>query len=291
MTPKFFPPRAQTRAALATAAVALALLAAGCAAQPAGSRTAPATSEENPYGHVHGISVDPKTGRVLLATHNGLFDATGGSPERIGPVIDLMGFSSAGDEHFYASGHPGPGTDLPNPVGLIHSDDGGKTWEPLSRQGESDFHALTVTRDGITGYDGQLRMTRDLKKWTTTDTGIQPYSLAGTSTSTVLLATTEQGVQRSDDGGKTWKLPAGAPVLLVTAFADDSTAVGVAPDGTVHISRDTGRTWQQAGKVSGQPEAVAAIPGKGKAVEVWVATSTGLEHSEDNGSTFKAPGK
>lgn len=55
-----------------------------------------------------------------------------------------MGFSVAGPDHFYASGHPGQGIDLPNPVGLIESRDGGMTWAPLSRQGDSDFYALTA---------------------------------------------------------------------------------------------------------------------------------------------------
>ncbi|MFD1211824.1 F510_1955 family glycosylhydrolase [Arthrobacter sp. GCM10027362] len=290
MPSKPFPLHALRTGALAAAAAASMLLA-GCSGQPAGSQTSGAAPAENPYGHIHGVSVDPESGHVLLATHNGLFDVTGGSPKRTGPVIDLMGFTSAGDDHFYASGHPGPGTNLPDPVGLIRSDDGGKTWQPLSRQGESDFHALTVTRDGIVGYDGQLRMTKDLKKWTTAHTDIEPYNLAGTATSTVLLATTEQGVQRSDDGGKTWDLPAGAPVLLVTTFADDAAAVGVAPDGTVHISRDTGRTWQEAGKASGQPAAVAAVPGEGTTVRIWVATTAGLEYSADSGSTFEPLGK
>ncbi|NKX53624.1 F510_1955 family glycosylhydrolase [Arthrobacter mobilis] len=290
VTRKASAPHAVTRKVLAAAAASM-LLAAGCSAQPANPPAAPATSQENPYGHIHGMSVDPETGRILLATHNGLFDASGGSPERIGPVIDLMGFSSAGGNRFYASGHPGPESGLPDPAGLIRTEDGGKTWVPLSRQGESDFHALTVTRDGVVGYDGQLRMTRDLEKWTVAGTGVRPHSLAGTPTSTVVLATTEEGVQRSDDGGKTWNLPAGAPVLLVTAFADNSTAAGVAPDGTVHLSRDTGRTWHSAGAVTGRPAAIAAAPGKDNSVQIWVATTAGLEHSEDSGTTFNPLGK
>jgi len=30
-------------------------------------------------------------------------------------------------DHFYASGHPGEGADLPDPVGLIEATDAGRT--------------------------------------------------------------------------------------------------------------------------------------------------------------------
>jgi photosystem II stability/assembly factor-like uncharacterized protein len=147
-----------------------------------------------------------------------------------------------------------------------------------------------VTRNGIVGYDGELRITADLESWTTANTDIQPHSLAGTSLSPVVLATTEQGVQRSDDGGKTWELPADAPVLLLTTFADEATAVGVGPDSSVQVSRDAGKTWQvSGGTVSGQPAAIAAAPGDDGQLQIWVATTAGVEHSADSGATISAP--
>lgn len=286
MHPKTVLARARKAGMPAALAAALVLAATGCSTQPTDTAPSAAPAPEDPYGHVHGISADPDTGRLLLATHNGLFDATDGSPEQIGPDIDLMGFSSAGDNRFYASGHPGTGTNLPDPAGLIRSTDGGRTWKPMSRQGFSDFHALAVSRDGVVGYDGELRMTKDLQEWTTVHAGIRPYALAGTTTSAVVLATTEQGVRRSTDGGKTWDLHPSAPVLLVVAFADDATAVGITPDGTVHLSRDRGRTWQATGNVGGQPEAVAAGRGQDKNVRIWAYTANGLQYSDDNGTTF-----
>jgi hypothetical protein len=279
--------RARTARALAAAA-AVALLAAACTAPTAaGPGTgAPAAATDNPFGHVHGMTVDPDSGRILLATHNGLFDVTADPAEKLSPTIDLMGFAAADPGHYYASGHPGEGSDLPNPVGLIHSDDGGKTWEPLSRQGESDFHALTVTGDGVIGYDGQLRITADGRNWSTVQTAIRPVSLAGSATSPVVLAATEEGVQRSADGGTTWALPANAPLLQFTAFADATTAVGVAPNNTVHVSRDAGLTWQQAGEVSAPAWAVTAATEENGGLGIWVATDNGVEHSADSGATF-----
>ncbi|MFT4470839.1 F510_1955 family glycosylhydrolase [Arthrobacter sulfonylureivorans] len=281
-----------TRTLRALAAVAAVALLAACGpTQPAAPPAA--TAPANPYGHIHGMTVDPDTGHVLLATHNGLFNATASPVEQISPTIDLMGFATTADPgHYYASGHPGPGSDLPDPVGLIHSNDGGETWEPLSRQGESDFHAMTSTRDGIIGYDGQIRRTKDGRSWTTIKADFQPFALAGSPTGAVVLATTEQGLQRSGNGGTTWEQPANAPLLVFTAFADSATVAGVATDNTVHISRDAGRTWQPRGSVSGQPAAIAATAGNGseEATQIWVATTSGLEHSQDNGATFTPVG-
>jgi hypothetical protein len=291
------------RLVLPAAAVAATLLLTGCAgtaaessgtaAQSPGAPTAAATAApaSDLYGHVHGISADPQSGRVLLATHNGLFAAGPGSADGpLGPVIDLMGFSAGGDGQYFASGHPGPGTDLPEPVGLIRSTDDGRTWEQLSRQGESDFHALTVTRSGVLGFDGELRLTEDLKTWRTLDAGFHPYSLAGTATSPVVLATTEQGVRRSSDGGKTWSSTEGGPVLLLTAFADDATAAGITPDGLVYASSDAGRSWRAAGSASAPPEAMTAEIGAGGKLLVWVYTANGLEYSDDGGKTFTPHG-
>src|SRR5450756_1242855 len=68
----------------------------------------------------------------------------------------LDGFSVAGPGHFYASGHPGDGVDLPAPVGLMETRDAGKTWSVRSLGGESDFHALTSSSKGMLGYGGVL---------------------------------------------------------------------------------------------------------------------------------------
>src|SRR5450759_5814505 len=81
-----------------------------------------------PGEHVHGVARDPGDGTLYLATHEGLFRYDKGTPVRVGPVVDLMGFSVAGPGHFYASGHPGDGVDLPAPVGLMETRDAGATW-------------------------------------------------------------------------------------------------------------------------------------------------------------------
>lgn len=274
----------------AAAAVVLALSLAACA--PAASPEPAATSagpSALPSAHVHGLSVDPK-GKVLLATHDGLFDVTKEPAVKVGPTIDLMGFTAAKDpDTFYASGHPGHGSTLPNPVGLIRSSDGGATWEEVSRQGESDFHTLTTTKSGIIAFDGTLRTSKDGTAWDTVAAGFAPAVLAGHPESDTVLATTEEGLQRSTDGGQTWALQEGGPVVQFAAFASASDAVTVEPTGAVHTSSDGGATWVRKGQLEGRTMAVAAT-GTGEGLRIWAATSAGVFVSDDGGASFQPHG-
>lgn len=241
-----------------------------------------------PSSHVHGLTVDGHTGQVLLATHEGLFDVTKQPATKIGPTNDLMGFT-AGQEQgvYYASGHPGPGSDLPNPLGLLRSGDGGKTWEKLSRAGESDFHALAIAKSGIVAFDGKLRVSADGTSWGTVDVPFMPVSLAGHPASDTLLATTRGGLQRSTDGGATWSLNSAAPVVQFAAFANPGEAVGVEPDGTVHTSSDAGMTWTRQGGIEGEVQAIATVKGADGKPGIWAATSGGVVVSTDGGTTFR----
>lgn len=278
------------RRVVVVAALTLPLVLAGCSAPTPAIDSAPTS---NALGHVHGISVDPASTRILLATHDGLYDATGKTTVKVSDTIDLMGFTATAEpDVFYASGHPGPGSSLPNPVGLIKSTDAGKTWEPVSRTGESDFHALTVSGNSIVAFDGQLRTSHDGVTWENSTATFTPAVLAGNPASTVVLATTESGVQRSTDAGKTWQLVPNSPIIQFAAFAASTEkapmeTVGVAPDGSVHVSTDAGLSWAVTGKVAGQVEAITALEGADGKPRIWVATTTGVQVSDDGGETFR----
>lgn len=223
-----------------------------------------------PSAHVHAIARDPANGKLVVAAHDGLYVYDGATPERVGPVIDLMGFTLAGPGHYYASGHPGTATDLPQPVGLIESRDGGNTWAVLSRGGRSDFHALTTAGATVVGFDGALRATADGRRWTDGDLEVQPRTLAGSRTGSTVLATTEEGLMRSTDGGATWQWMDQAPWLLMAAFGDGDTVVGLTPYGQVHTSTDAGRTWRATELLAPDAQALHAS-GEGKNLEILVA--------------------
>jgi photosystem II stability/assembly factor-like uncharacterized protein len=288
----YFPSKTLSRATVVTAgAVSLILTLSACtpASEPR-SDSSPVRQAATglPSAHVHGLSVRADTGQVLLATHDGLFDVTQKPARKIGGTNDLMGFTGAKDHGVYfASGHPGPGSDLPNPLGLLRTADGGKSWEQLSRQGESDFHALTTTKSGIVAFDGELRTTVDGKTWKTIAAAIAPAVLAGHPDSDTVLATTPQGLRRSADGGHTWEPVEAGPVIQFAAFADPAEAVGVEPGGTVHYSADAGATWTRKGKIDGEVQAIAAVKGVDGTRRIWAATTDGILVSTDGGTTFR----
>jgi photosystem II stability/assembly factor-like uncharacterized protein len=270
-----------------SAAVVVGLLLASCGTA-ADTDTSTTIGDEHqdagglPSPHVHGVAINPGDDLVYLATHHGLFRYDDTGPTRVGPVIDLMGFTVAGPNHFYASGHPGEGSDLPNPVGLISSTDAGQTWTPLSRQGQSDFHALTTSPAGILGNDGTLRASPDGQQWTDLQIPLPPSVLAARSDGRTVLAATDAGLFRSDDAAQTWAAPTEAPPLKVLSWAADGTAVGATSDGAIYASTDTGLTWQRRGQTP-PPQAIAA---GAEAGQVLVVTGDDVLDSTDGGRTF-----
>lgn len=263
------------------------------ACSPPPLATPPQPTPDARGSHVHGVAVAPMSSTVLLATHDGLLDASKEPAVKIGGSLDLMGFTPTGNPNiFYASGHPGAGSSLPNPLGLIRSKDGGKTWDPVSRQGQSDFHALTATKRGLVAFDGTVLTSTDGTAWTPAAATFAPAMLAGTPTSDVVLATTQEGLQRSTDGGRSWQINPSAPVIQFTAFAtpDDGAtteAIGVTPDGAVSISADAGLSWVRTGRISGEVQAVAAMEGTAGKPWIWAATAEGVQVSTDGGRVFR----
>ncbi|WP_432484731.1 F510_1955 family glycosylhydrolase [Kineococcus esterisolvens] len=243
-----------------------------------------------PSAHVHGVGVDPADGLVHLASHDGLFRFEPSGPVRVGPVIDLMGFSIAGPDHFYASGHPGPGTDLPDPVGLIESRDGGATWTPLSREGESDFHALDGSSAGVVGFDGALRASTDGREWTSLEPPVRPYSLAVSADARTIVVTSESGPARSTDAGRTWAQVPQAPLLVLVDFVQGgsggSEVVGVTPDGVVAVSEDAGATWRDRGRIDGSVQAISGTRTDDGELQVVVVDGETILRSTDGGRSF-----
>ena len=92
--------------------------------------------------HVHGLAYSADGKRLMIPSHHGLAIYEGGKWSKApGPQHDYMGFSAT-TAAIYSSGHPEQGSGLVNPFGLLRSRDGGKTWQKLGLEGESDFHLL-----------------------------------------------------------------------------------------------------------------------------------------------------
>lgn len=102
--------------------------------------------------HVHGLTYSQDGKSLFIPSHHGLAIYRDGRWSKApGPEHDYMGFTGT-KAFFYSSGHPAEGSGLVNPFGLIKSADGGKTWQKLGLEGESDFHLLAAGYETNTVY-------------------------------------------------------------------------------------------------------------------------------------------
>lgn len=253
----------------------------------------PPVDVETGVVHVHGLGVDPADGVLYAATHSGLFRIpTSGRATRVANrAQDTMGFSVAGPGTFIGSGHPDPREDDARPplLGLIRSTDAGRTWERLSLHGTADFHSLVAAHGQVYGYDstsGTFMVSSDLRSWDRRaqlplrDLAVDPAARDR------VVATSRQGLLRSEDGGRTFAPVAGAPALVVLAWDDSAGLYGIDIDGTVHRSTDAARTWTAAGSAGGSPEALAVDPRDGTTTVYVAVAERGILASTDGGATF-----
>ncbi|MEU1691665.1 F510_1955 family glycosylhydrolase [Streptomyces hirsutus] len=265
---------------------ALALTLTACSGDGSGSGEAQ-TSPSSTVSHIHGVGIDPADDRLYVATHEGVFTSgENNEPQRVGDSRDdYMGFTVAKAKTFLASGHPAPDAEGPANKGLVESADAGKTWKTKSLSGEVDFHALEYADGTIYGYDstnGKVRVSKDGVKWQDRAT-LSALDIAVNPDDTqMLLATTEAGVAKSTDGGKTFADGA-KPVLYFVSWGAPDTLYGIDGSGALQRSADSGDTWKKVGTApGGQPQALTAVD----AERVLVATQDGVYESKSGGKTF-----
>ena len=240
--------------------------------------------------HVHGLGVDPGDGVLYAATHSGLFRVPeqGEATRVANRAQDTMGFTVAGPATFLGSGHPDFREQRPPLLGLVESTDRGETWDALSLEGEVDFHALHAAHDQVYGFDSTSQtfmVSADRETWDRRARLPMRDFAVSPADPEVVLATTEQGLARSTDGGRAFARVEGAPVLVVLGWAQDASLFGVAPDGTVHTSADGGASWVARGSVEMAPEALTVDARDGREV-LYIAGERGILASRDGGRTF-----
>ncbi len=213
--------------------------------------------------HVHGLGRNPADGALFIATHTGLYRVANGErkAERVGEGRqDTMGFTIVGPDHFLGSGHP-DNTSQPPLLGLIESGDAGHTWESISLLGEADFHVLRLAEDRVYGFDssnGRLLVSEDTgRTWSerTAPTSLLDIAV-NPSNPRDLVASSQEGLFGSADGGRAWKLLNPTPGLLAWPRADRLYLLDAAGD--LHVSELEGRTWRPGGSIGGEPAAFTA---------------------------------
>lgn len=198
--------------------------------------------------HVHGLAYSADGKQLMVPSHHGLAVYSAGKWSKApGPMHDYMGFAATRNR-LYSSGHPAPGTPLPNPFGLIRSADGGNTWEKLSLVGESDFHLLAASWNSNAVY-----------VWNTEKNSRMPGP--------GLYFTVNEGFmwQRAAAKGLAGK------VRALAAHPGDAKSVAAATADGIYLSRNSGETFELLAR-AGQGLAVFFdLDGK----HLWYATHDG----------------
>lgn len=184
---------------------------------------APAPAQNVTLTHVHGLAYSADGKQLMIPSHHGLAVYSEGKWAKApGPEHDYMGFSATANA-LYSSGHPDRRSGLANPFGLIRSRDGGKTWDKLGLEGETDFHLLAAS-------------------WNTN--AIYVWNPAPSSRMKAA------GLHYTLNDGFVWKRAAavglsGEPRALAV-HPDDAATVAVATSLGLYLSRDSGERFTKA---------------------------------------------
>jgi photosystem II stability/assembly factor-like uncharacterized protein len=219
--------------------------------------------------HVHGLGRNPADGSLMVATHTGLFRATGEreDPVRVaGRYQDTMGFTVVGPDHFLGSGHPASLREDPAFLGLIESRDAGKQWRPISLRGEVDFHVLEAQGKTVYGFGSDFE-TREARFLRSEDGGrswerlTPPEPLFGLAidprSSRHIVVLGEESGYVSRDGGSTWR-PIGVPGGLVT-WTPEIGLVAADLGGAIRRASDPTGEWEEVGSLDGSPAALEGV--------------------------------
>ena len=280
-------------------------LIAGCGDDDGGTQT-PASELAVPWIDPDGdppivgsLSVNPADNTLFMATNTGLFRIPEGAskPERLvgqletpdgsGEVSEALVVRFTGPDALIASGHPASGSSLPQALGLIRSEDAGKTWSSVSELGTADFHALEpVGADIVAALFQQPQVLVSADEGKTWETRAAPLPLVALEVdpqdSQAWIGSTDRGIFLSQDAGQTWRQRDPTPNSRF-AWAEDGTLYRIDPGGQVKVSTDGGLKWEDRGSTGGEPQAMT-VDEDGK---LYVALIDGtLKVSDDSGQTF-----
>ena len=114
------------------------------------------------------LDIDPATKDFLLTTNRGFWrissdgktvtpvKGTVSAEGKSSPVGTFLEIRSNGPGKLLGSGPPGRAGTLPNYLGLLRSDDAGKTWTAISRLADADLHKIVLRHDKLYAFDAIL---------------------------------------------------------------------------------------------------------------------------------------
>jgi hypothetical protein len=247
--------------------------------------------------YIGSLSVNPSDSSLFMGTNTGLWRIPKGSsePEKItgtletpdgsGRVSESLVAQFTGPDTLIGSGHPAAGETLPPALGLIRSEDAGRTWTSVSELGSADFHALERSQDRLVGaLFGQAQVLvseDDGKTWEARTAPMPLVDLAlDPSDPDRWIGTADRGLFVSVDGGESWRQYEPIPNIRL-AWADELYRVD--PGGQVKVSTDGGESWENRGSTGGEPHAMTLAEDG----TLYIALLDGtVKASTDGGQTF-----
>jgi len=190
------------------------------------------------FPHIHGLGFSSDGGSLYVPAHIGLVlysDERWSIPDI--PKHDYMGYAAV-DDGFYSSGHPDLRTDLPVRLGLVKSQDEGRTLTTLAFSGESDLHNMAAGYNSHAVYiinpepnsqliEGMYYTLDDGQSWNESlAQGIvsSPIQIAAhPAENSVVAVATDRGAYFSSDYGNTFTLISNSePISAITFDPDGS---------------------------------------------------------------------
>jgi hypothetical protein len=289
-------------------AVLLALALAGCGGSEAQAPGPPPRaksprlvdfSKKPPY--VNTLDIDPQSKDFLLTTNRGFWRIASdgskvtqikgtitdaGKTANVGTFLEIR---STGPGQLLGSGHPDqPGT-LPNFLGLLKSDDGGKTWTAVARLGDADLHKIILRHDKLYAFDAILSamlISGDGGRTFTeefTPRGLIIDFEVDPANEKRIIASTEKELFRTEDGGRSWR-PLTPAKGIRMAWVEPRLLYRADADGSIKASEDGGTRWKDVGSVGGEPYELHATGPK----SLFLVLSDGsILETTDGGATWR----
>jgi hypothetical protein len=176
------------------------------------------------FTDIHGVGYSNDGKMIFIPAHDGIkqYDTANRQWQAItGEKNDYMGFSMV-DDGFYSSGHPGKGSDKPNPLGIVRSKEIGGEIELLGLEGETDFHFLAA------GYENHV-----LYAYTSMANSKMPSN----------------GLYYSNDEAKSWDksdlTKVEGEITGIAVHPTDANVVAISTQNKIYLSRNKGEIFEE----------------------------------------------
>jgi photosystem II stability/assembly factor-like uncharacterized protein len=222
--------------------------------------------------------------QIILGTHEGLYQyLSEKSVKRINPErFDVMGLAVS-NKGLFASGHPGPGSKLKEPVGLLFTSKQGGKWQELSLSGVVDFHTLETVGEEVYGADsgsGHLMYSANGgKSWS--KRGVNTYTdIAPNPSKKASVVVVKDGkLFQSTDALKSVKEVKTPFVVESIDWIKGSLIAASGRD--LYQSKNAGKSWK---KLVSMPSTISSVTQSNKLIAFVMGSS--IYSSRDGGKSF-----